>query len=93
MVSLAGFPEREFWEWFNGELATGEQNKVGGPSPDIRDVVTQLMKKEDTALAIHHARQRREQTIGTVLLVLFVPLVHSQAGYNSINCFIAETAL
>ena len=43
MVSLAGFPEREFWEWFNGELGTGEQNKVGVQSPDIRDAVTQLM--------------------------------------------------
>jgi len=39
-------PEREFWEWFNGELGTGEQNKVGAPSPDIRDAATQLMKKE-----------------------------------------------
>jgi len=37
--------EREFWEWFNGELATGEQNKVGGPSSDIRDTVIQLMKE------------------------------------------------
>ena len=41
-------PEREFWEWFNGELATGEQNKVEGPSSEIRDAVIQLMKKEDT---------------------------------------------
>ena len=41
-------PEREFWDWFNGELGTGEQNKVGAPSSDIRDAVTRLMKKEDT---------------------------------------------